>query len=135
MGNLAERYQDRARSGLYRVSSARVPLDAAREAQADLNEIQAAELGISLGRADREGKNLGPFSRIWIVHGAQQGHLDLARNLLDEMQAQLRPGDPCFVILVDPLRQFDLPTLWKEPPVSFSEIPCATAKGASRTPA
>lgn len=135
MGNLAERYQDRARSGVYRVSSARVPLQAAKEAQADLNEIQAVDLGAALGRADPEGNDRGPCSRIWIVHGAQQGHLDLARSLLDEMQVQVGPGDPCFVILVDPLRLMDLPTLWREPPVPCPDSPCAIAQAASRTPA
>jgi hypothetical protein len=123
MGNLAERYRDPKRSGVYRVSSAEVPVLAAREACADLRECDAADLEPELGRAmlqlaDRaQGRPC-----ILLVRQAAGGRAcifqqqpDLMVRLLNRFRKISPQADPCFVVLVDPLKVLDLPNIWREP--------------------
>lgn len=122
MGNLAERYADPKRSGLYRVSSPVVPALAAREAGADLRECDATEVESELDRLSRlAGKPQGrPCILLvhgisdWIEMSASDGTL-LTRRLQSALQ-RLRPRvDPCFVVLIDPFKTLPLPSLWREP--------------------
>lgn len=125
MGNLAERYGDAKRSGVYRVSSARVPLLAAREAGADLHECGAADAEAELSRAfgTRSGTNPAPYVLLVrdITSTSHAGQLD-AKQLIRTLQGALRREEadavPRFVVLVDPLKTLDLPGLWREPAIT-----------------
>ena len=144
MGNLAERYKDPERSGVYRVSSPDVPVLAAREACAELRECDAADLESELTRAVRQ--LAGQSQRrpcILLVRDAvgqsatdfQQGS-KLMRHLQTAVEGLGSAVHPCFVVLVDPLKILDLPNLWREPAASpnleelqsarLPETPCAT---------
>lgn len=123
MGNLAERYGDPKRSGIYRVNSRRVPILAAGEAGADLHECDVADVEAELGRAFRQptGQSRGRPC-ILLVHDVThffKGDQARATQLVRRLQAAFRgldaSADPCFVVLVDPLKTLDLPGLWREP--------------------
>lgn len=121
MGNLAERYGDPKRSGVYRVSSRRVPVLAAVEAGADLYECNVADVDAALGGAFRQPtvQSRGR-PRVLLVHHVDhffKGDRSRAAELVRQLQAAfqaLDAGDPCFVVVVDPLKTLDLPRLWKE---------------------
>lgn len=89
VGNLAERYGDAKRSGVYRVNSPRVPILAAREAGADLRECDVADVEAEFGRAFRQlsGQSRGRPSILLVrdvthfYHGDQAKATQLARRL------------------------------------------------------
>lgn len=125
MGNLAERYGDPKRSGVYRVSSPRVPILAAEEAGADLHECEVTDVEAELGRAFRLATG-GSRSRpcILLVHDVTHSYKadqpramshQLVRRLQESFRELPADADPCFVVLVDPLKTLDLPGLWREP--------------------
>lgn len=128
MGNLAERYGDPMRSGIYRVSSSRIPVIAAAEAGADLHECDMADVETALGRAFRR-----PTTRchgrpsILLVHGVPHscdGDQGEVAQLLPRLQAAFGKlgahEHPRFVVLVDPSKTLQLPALWKEPAITPS---------------
>ena len=123
MGNLAERYGDPKRSGIYRVSSRRVPIQAAGEAGADLHECNVADLEAEFARAFGRPKDASRGRPcILLVHdvthfcrGDQPRAAQLVRRLQTAFQGLDAGADPCFVVLVDPLQTLDLPGLWREP--------------------
>ncbi len=92
MGQLAQRYRDAARSGVYRVTDAAVPRAAALEA--------------------------GPQAQVVILEGLDTlaaGDFQLIVAALAQVAAARRErGTPFFAVLVDPRRVLDLPTLYKE---------------------
>jgi hypothetical protein len=123
VGCLAERYGDPKRSGIYRVSSRRVPILAAREAGADLQECDVTKVEAALGRTFRQptGQPLGRPC-VLLVHDAThfcKGDPPQAMQLVRRLQAAFRElsagADPCFVVLEDPFNTLDLPSLWREP--------------------
>jgi len=97
MGQLAERYRDASRSGVYRVTDATVPRAAALEA--------------------------GPAAQVLIIEGidalaaGQPQDFQAVVAALDRVATARRErGAPFFAVLVDPARRLPLPTLYKEGP-------------------
>jgi hypothetical protein len=120
MGKLAERYQDAAKSGVYRVASAEIPLRAAEEAFACVLEIGAAEIPELAGRlqgAIAEGERrphvvlLREGGALAQVPQRYAAALDALERLARDCRARALP---LFVVLVDPGAALDLPRLYKE---------------------
>jgi hypothetical protein len=113
MGKLAERYADAAKSGVYRVTSAEIPLEAAGEANARVVELGAD--GVQ-SLVERIGQT--------IARNDRRPHVVLIRQevsaLLDEMDDLARHCRehrlPFFALVVDPAGALDLPALYKESP-------------------
>jgi hypothetical protein len=120
MGKLAERYQDAARSGVYRVNSAEIPLRAAAEACARLLDVGVAEIDALAGQL-----------QIAIAAGERRPHVVLIRegaalakapqryaevvDLLERLARECRAQAlPLFAVLVDPGGALDLPRLYRE---------------------
>ena len=114
MGKLVERFQDAARSDVYRVGAAAIPLQAAAEADARVLELDAHEarsLAARLQQLTAEGDR-----RPCVVLIGEGGQPDAA--LLDQLHALARQcredGLAFFVLIVDPAGMLDLPPLYKE---------------------
>jgi hypothetical protein len=95
MGQLAERFCDASRSGVYRVTDAAIPRAAAREA--------------------------GPGPQVLIIEGLDALAAERPRDFhalvapLERLAAARRQhGPPFFAVLVDPGGALALPTLYKE---------------------
>jgi len=121
MGKLAERYEDAARSGVYRVSALEVPIRAASEAHSPAFEVDpegirelAAKLQLRMAQADRRP------CVVLVNEGAalarqQDGRYTLLLRDLRILADQCRDsGLPFFAVLVDPEETLDLPRLYKE---------------------
>src|SRR5512132_3463315 len=113
MGKLAKRYADAAKSGVYRVRSARIPLAAASEANAGVVELAAGgvqslaeRLRQAIARNDRR-------PQVVLIRGEASALLadldDLARHCREHRL-------PFFAVVVDPAAALDLPALYKESP-------------------
>lgn len=118
MGNLAQRYGDAARSGVYRVNDGSVPRIAAAEAGALLIEVAASRLG---GEWDRiEQDLLSETARSCVLIVAEAGGLAFAggnaflQRLGSVATARRNAGVPLFVVVVDPDGQLALPPLYRE---------------------
>lgn len=119
MGNLAERYCDSSRSGLYRVTCPEVPLRAALEADAKVVECSAELLEVrwlamkySLEHVDR--------IRVLIVHNAGElaspnvRQWGVLSKLLTIAKVAREQSSPFFAVFVDAHHQLLFPDLWKE---------------------
>lgn len=117
MGKLAERYGDAARSGVYRVRDARVPLAAAAEAQARLLELSAHALAnggwMKLDRALRED---GAHARVLLVADGDEvvSRPRLMAQLRRAAERARAAGRPFFAVLVDRAGTLEMPLLYKE---------------------
>jgi hypothetical protein len=121
MGKLSQRYEDAARSGVYRVASAEIPLQAASEANARVLELALHEVQALAGQLQQlAAKDDRRPCVVLIKEGAQ-----LARTTsreyavllgeLHELARQCRANAlPFFALLVDPAGLLDLPPLYKE---------------------
>jgi hypothetical protein len=108
MGQLAQRYRDASRSGVYRVTDAAIPRAAALEAGSMLFEIALAEGADA--RALLEEK-LATNVQVLIIEGDCRAFV----ALLDAAASTRRErGTPFFAVLVDPRRTLPLPTLYRE---------------------
>lgn len=118
MGNLAERYGDAARSGVYRVRDAGIPRIAAAEANALLVEVAASQLPGAWARVRQTAGVERARACVLLVAGAaalagpeRHGMLErLAAAALEGCEA----GRPFFAVLVDPDGRLDLPPLYRE---------------------
>ena len=118
MGNLAERYGDAGRSGVYAVRDPGIPRIAAREADAFLVEMPAARLREDWTRIERDlcGENV----RACVVLVPDVPALPASER--DAILARLTAlafgsralGRPLFAVLVDPASQLGLPPLYRE---------------------
>ncbi len=122
MGNLAERYGDPKRSGVYRVSSPHIPVLAAAEAGADLRECDVADAEAELSRAYEQPNGRRGRPSILIVRGVThlcRGDQPSAAHLVRRLQAAFGSlgahEHPRFVVIVDPMKTLELPGLWREP--------------------
>lgn len=109
VGKLAERYADAARSGVYRVTRADVPIRAASEANARLFEfgIDAVRTLSALRRLIAQAER-----PCVVLIDAQDVAL---RDGLVELAAECREKAlPFFALFVDPTGALDLPDLYKE---------------------
>lgn len=116
MGKLAERYQDAARSGVYRVERAEIPLRAASEAHAQVWEIDAANLdGMDLEQRIRAAGRQ-PHVVLVRVMPAAAAHLHalVVETLGAIARACRADGIPLFAVMVDPAGALALPPLYKE---------------------
>ena len=110
MGKLAERYEDVARSGVYRVTDAEVPRRAAAEAHARLFEFDA---GAIQGLDDLRRVIAQADGRPCVVF-IDSRHVAL-RDGLAGLAAECRANAlPFFALFVDPAGALDLPDLYKE---------------------
>ena len=113
MGKLAERYADAAKSGVYRITSAEIPLLAAAEADARVVELAAEgiqslaeQLRQMIARNDRR-------PQVVLIREEASALLDD----LDELARHCREHRlPFFALVVDPAGALDLPALYKESP-------------------
>ena len=113
MGKLAERYADAAKSGVYRVTSAAIPLEAAAEADARVVELGADGI-----------RSLAEQLRELIARNDCRPHIVLIRECapapLDDLGDLARHcrehGLPFFALVVDAAGALDLPALYKESP-------------------
>ena len=116
------------RSGIYRVSSPRIPVLAAGEAGADLHECDVADVETALGRAFRQpAGQCRSRPSILLVRGIAQfcdGDQGKAAQLVQRLHAAFGTlgahEHPRFVVLVDPAKTLQLPALWKEPAITPS---------------
>ena len=96
MGHLALRYRDASRSGVYRVTDAAVPREAAVEAGSILTQI-----GIANGAA--------------LAAARASDFQALVSALQSAAAARRERGTPFYAVLVDPRQILRLPALYKEP--------------------
>jgi hypothetical protein len=123
MGNLAMRYLDASRSGVYRVTDAAVPSKAAVEAGSILTRLDAGAGAFAILETLRVEPGRNP--RVVIIDGADALAQEHARDFqslvaaLDGVASERRARDvPFYAVLTDPRRILALPTLYKEPGVS-----------------
>lgn len=112
MGQLAQRYRDASRSGVYRVTDAAVSRAAALEAGSTLSQIALSNGVDACALIDEQ---LAANVQVLIIEGldAQDSHAFIAA--LDAAAAARRErGTPFFAVLVDPRRILPLPTLYRE---------------------
>jgi hypothetical protein len=124
MGKLAERYVDAARSGVYRVASSAIPLQAAAEANARVLELDVHEGWTLAGRLQQltaEGDRRPCV--VLIREGAQLAQAQSSQYalLIEELRELARRCSvdallPFFALVVDPAGELDLPPLYKERP-------------------
>jgi hypothetical protein len=122
MGHLASRYRDASRSGVYRVTDAAIPRQAAAEAGATLTHLALADVAGDIAILDALRVAAGRDPDVVIVEGAD----GLAARCGSDFQALLAAleavagerrarGTPFYAVLADPQRVLALPTLYKEP--------------------
>jgi len=122
MGKLAERYADAGRSGVYRVSDARIPLAAAREADAFVLHLDECA-AIDAPQRVRDAMSTAGTGRCRVLLVTRAA--EMARDPAPGWSALLaclqlaaiegrNKGNPVFAVLVDPDRRLDLPNLYKE---------------------
>lgn len=118
MGNLAERYGDAARSGVYAVRDARIPRIAAAEAGAFVVEAEALRLAQEWDGIERAAREETSRACVLLVHGAAAlaapEHQDVMRALDRATLARRGAGRPLFAVLVDPQDHLGLPPLYRE---------------------
>jgi hypothetical protein len=119
MGKLAERYRDAARSGVYRVRDAGIPLAAAAEADALVLQLGLAALADGGWRQVEHAIGLRrPGARVILIPDAGALALPEHRGLLEALQAAAQScrdaGRPFFAVLVDTGARLALPPLYKE---------------------
>ena len=117
MGKLAERYQDAAKSGVYRVESAVIPLRAAAEAHARAWEIHAGDAhALEILGARIAAGGAGPH--VVLVAAAPELPAVRYTAMVEALGALARTcaagGVPLFAVLVDPGAALPLPLLYKE---------------------
>jgi hypothetical protein len=120
MGKLAERYQDAARSGVYRVESAEIPLRAASEASARVLEIDAGDTqALSQLRSRIVAGDRRPHVAMVREAGllaATPGRYATVVEVLAAIARDCRADAvPFFAVMVDPDGALALPRLYKEP--------------------
>jgi hypothetical protein len=122
MGKLAERYDDCARSGVYRVRLAAIPRAAAEEAGARILELTAHALANGAWtQVEQMIEQRDARARVVLIEGgaalAAQGGRDYAL-LMDTLHDAARTcratGRPFFAVLIDPAETLALPLLYKE---------------------
>jgi hypothetical protein len=112
MGKLAERYVDAARSGVYRVASAAIPVHAAAEANARLHRLGVdgastlAHLRALAAQDDRR-----PL--VVLIDPGMRGTVPV-EALHDLANECSRNALPFFAVMVDPEGMLELPGLYKE---------------------
>ncbi len=119
MGKLAQRYGDAARSGVYRVRDASVPLAAAVEADALVLERGVAALADGGWRQVEHAIGLQRAgARVVLIPDAGALALPEHHGLLEALGAAAQScrgaGRPFFAVLVDPDARLALPPLYKE---------------------
>lgn len=120
MGNLAERYGDSSRSGLYRVTCPEVPLRAALEADAIVLECLAEHLELRWMSLKYSIELGDKRARVLIIHDAgvlaspTLRQWNLLSKLLTIAKSARRSFIPLFVVFVDPMSDLQLPSLWNE---------------------
>ena len=119
MGKLSERYGDAARSGVYRVRDAAIPLAAAAEADALVLELGVAALADGGWPQVEHALGLRRDSAcVLLVPDAGALALPANRGVLEALAAAARScrdaGRPFFAVLVDPGARLAVPPLYKE---------------------
>jgi hypothetical protein len=118
MGNLAERYRDAARSGLYRVNDAGIPRTAALEADALLIEVAACDLAEAWTRIVQRLDGESTRACVLLVPGAAALACEDGRGMLQAVSAQAlaarATGRAFFAVMVDAEARLDLPGLYRE---------------------
>ena len=119
MGKLAQRYGDAARSGVYRVRDASIPLAAAAEADALVLELGVAALADGGWRQVEHALALGRAgARVVLVPDGGALALPENRGVLEALsavaQSSRAAGRPFFAVMVDPDARLGLPPLYHE---------------------
>jgi hypothetical protein len=118
MGNLAQRYLDAARSGVYRVRDAGIPRTAAVEANALLVEVAASELPGNWRRIEQAIERGAVPACVLVVADAHTLSGAERRGTMERIaQAALAArarGRPFFAVMVDPGGRLALPPLYRE---------------------
>lgn len=118
MGNLAERYGDAARSGVYRVCDADIPRKAALEANALLIEVAASRLPGEWARVQQAIGCETARACVLLVPGAAAlacpEHHGMLERLAAVALAGREGGRPLFAVMVDPEGRLGLPPLYRE---------------------
>lgn len=120
MGNLAERYSDSSRSGLYRVTCPEVPLRAALEADAIVMECSAELLEVRWMAMKYSLEHVDNRIRVLIVHDAgvlaspNVRQWSLLSKLSTIAKAARKLSIPFFAVFVDAHHELQFPVLWKE---------------------
>ncbi|MEP7261138.1 MAG: hypothetical protein ABI669_08065 [Usitatibacter sp.] len=120
MGNLAERYKDADRSGVYGVRDAGVPRAAAIEAGAFLIEVGASRLREEWWRVEQAIGAETARACVLLVAGASALALPEHFGMLERLRAATAAGReasrPIFAVMVDPDGRLELPLLYREKP-------------------
>lgn len=120
MGNLAERYKDAARSGVYGVRDGAIPRTAALEAEALLIEVPAVRLGPEWTRVEQALEARDGRACVLLVPGGAALAPVEHRAVLERLGVAARDaretGRPLFAVLVDPGGVLGLPPLYREKP-------------------
>ena len=120
MGNLAERYGDATRSGVYGVRDAVIPRAAAMEADAFLIEVSASRLRAEWWRVDQAIAAETARACVMLVPGAAALALPEHHGMLERLRAAAdagrEAGRPIFAVMVDPDGRLELPPLYREKP-------------------
>jgi len=121
MGKLAERYEDAARSGVYRVAALEIPVRAASEAHSPAFKVDAGgigELAVQLhhrmAQADRRPCIVLINEGLALARQNDGRYARLLRDLRFLADQCRESGLPFFALLVDPEESLDLPRLYKE---------------------
>jgi hypothetical protein len=120
MGKLAERYTDAARSGVYRVDSAEVPLRAALEARAHVLELAGGDALALAGLPQLIPPGDGRPQVVLVRHDASVCLIEALGRIARDCRAN---GVPFFAIVVDPAGALALPPLYRERSVSAPSGP------------
>lgn len=120
MGNLALRYRDAARSGVYAVRDADIPRTAAGEAGALLIEVAARRLEAEWTRIEAALGGRDGRAGVLLVPGMAAldagGHREALGRLEAAARAERDAGRSLFAVIVDPEGALGLPPLYREKP-------------------
>jgi hypothetical protein len=122
MGNLAERYRDADRSGVYGVRDGDIPRTAAGEAQARLIEVAAHRLCTDWAHFEQAfgSASDAPRACVVLVREASQLPPPHRQAMLERLaaltHASRQSGRAAFVVLVDPEWRLGLAPLYREKP-------------------
>lgn len=117
MGNLAERYLDAARSGVYAVRDAGIPRTAAVEAHALLIEIATRQLPGMWARVQQAIDDETVRACVLVIADAAlagPGRHRMLKQLAAAALAGRETGRPFFAVMVDPDGRLGLPPLYRE---------------------